>query len=101
MDEQVSYGMRLEAELTRSKTANSRLELGLQEMVHRSAANALLHEAEKHSLEESKEAALNAAQFENENLQKAIDKVTQEYNSCSGEMDYLKQRLSECKVRLT
>ncbi|THD27526.1 hypothetical protein D915_001639 [Fasciola hepatica] len=100
LDKQVSYGMRLEAELTRSKTANSRLELGLQEMVQQGAANSRLHEAEKRSLQDSHEAALKTAQLEIGRLQKAVSNATQEHNSCSEEMAQMKHRLAECKIKL-
>ncbi|TPP64959.1 hypothetical protein FGIG_00943 [Fasciola gigantica] len=100
LDKQVSYGMRLEAELTRSKTANSRLELGLQEMVQQGAANSRLHEAEKRSLQDSHEAALKTAQLEIGRLQKAVSNATQEHNSCSEEMSQMKHRLAECKNTL-
>ncbi|VDP89760.1 unnamed protein product [Echinostoma caproni] len=100
LDKQLSYGVRLEAELTRSKTANSRLELGLQEMVQQSAVNARLHEAEKRSLQEARDAALNNAQLEIDRLQKAVHSATQEYSSCSDELNHMKNRLLECKELL-
>ncbi|KAF5395081.1 hypothetical protein PHET_08091 [Paragonimus heterotremus] len=100
VDRQLGYTMQLEAELARARSANSRLELGLQELVQQSAANTQAYALEKTALQETKDRALSAAQFENEKLQSSLNAATQEAQAIASELNHTKRKLLDQKNNL-
>ncbi|KAF8565103.1 hypothetical protein P879_08634 [Paragonimus westermani] len=85
--------MQLEAELARARSANSRLELGLQELVQQSAANTQAYALEKTVLQEAKDRALSAAQFEHEKLQSSLNAASQEAQAIATELNHTKRKI--------
>ncbi|KAF7257198.1 hypothetical protein EG68_05489 [Paragonimus skrjabini miyazakii] len=89
--------MQLEAELARARSANNRLELGLQELVQQSAANTQAYTLEKTALQEAKDRALNTAQFEHEKLQSSLNATSLEAQAIATELNHTKRKLLDQK----
>ncbi|CAL8073423.1 unnamed protein product [Calicophoron daubneyi] len=100
LDRQIGQTMQVEAELARTRAANSRLELGLQELVQQGHTHTQAYATEKRALQESKEKALNTASLEAERLQKTVLKTKDELQTVSNELANSQQKLNYCKENL-